>query len=137
MREGRRLESERTGNSFYLRYWYKSTNTDVLLRSYRSKEPLLKVEPFGADELRAIMVQRRRREIERQRKELARRAAQQAGTQFTCFTGTNVQTLTLRAPQTWTSSCSARSCRPRRAERVLRYSIYPSLLALLVQKYKY
>jgi hypothetical protein len=120
--------------SFYSLYWYKSTNTDVLLRSYRSKEPLLKVEPFGADELRAIMVQRRRREIERQRKELARRAAQQAGTQFTCFTGTNVQTLTLRAPQTWTSSCSARSCRPRRAERVLSCSLYPSSL---VQKYKY
>ena len=36
------------------------------------------VEPFGADELREVMVGRRRRELERQRLEQARRAAQRA-----------------------------------------------------------
>ena len=42
------------------------------------REPLAKVEPYGADELREVMVGRRRRELDRQRLEQARRAAQQA-----------------------------------------------------------
>jgi hypothetical protein len=42
------------------------------------REPLAKVEPFGADELREVMVGRRRRELDRQRLEAARRSAQQA-----------------------------------------------------------
>jgi hypothetical protein len=41
-------------------------------------EPLAKVEPFGADELREIMVARRRRELDRQLVEQTRRAAQHA-----------------------------------------------------------
>ena len=44
----------------------------------RVREPPPKIEPFGADELRTIMVGRRKREMERQREELARRTAQQA-----------------------------------------------------------
>ena len=44
----------------------------------RVREPPPKIEPFGADELRAIMVGRRKMEMERQREELARRTAQQA-----------------------------------------------------------
>mmetsp|Transcript_74196 Transcript_74196/g.197960 ORF Transcript_74196/g.197960 Transcript_74196/m.197960 type:complete len:3050 (-) Transcript_74196:601-9750(-) len=43
-----------------------------------AKEPLAKVEPYGADELREVMVMRRKRELDRQRLEQARRAAQQA-----------------------------------------------------------
>ena len=47
-------------------------------RRGRSSEAPPKIEPFGADELRAIMVARRQRELERQRDELARRSVQQA-----------------------------------------------------------
>jgi len=44
----------------------------------RSSESQPKIEPFGGDELRAIMVARRQRELERQRDEVVRRSVQQA-----------------------------------------------------------
>jgi len=42
------------------------------------KESIPKIEPFGADELREIMVERRRQALDRQRMEQARQAAEQA-----------------------------------------------------------
>jgi hypothetical protein len=51
----------------------------------RAREPPPKIDPFGADELRNIMVRRRRLEIERQREELARRTAQQADLDIKLF----------------------------------------------------
>ena len=51
----------------------------------RAREPPPKIEPFGADELRTIIVSRRRLEMERQRQELARRSAQQADMDIKLF----------------------------------------------------
>ena len=51
----------------------------------RAREPPPKIEPYGADELRTIIVSRRRRELERQRQELARRSAQQADMDIKLF----------------------------------------------------
>ena len=64
------------------------------------------------------------------------RPRRRAGTQFTCFTGTKVQILTLLEPQAQAAS-RERQCLEVEALLIRRERQVLSLLALPVQKYKY